>query len=107
MMFGSKIKQLREELQLPQRVVASALELDTPMYSRIELGRRTAKRAQILVIANVLKTNENELAALWLADKIIAAIGDEKELANKALKVVQQKINEPGTRTKTRQDKII
>ncbi|GHV44690.1 transcriptional regulator [Bacteroidia bacterium] len=102
MMFGSKIKQLREELQLPQRVVASALELDTPMYSRIELGRRTAKRAQIPVIANVLKTSENELAALWLADKIIAAIGDEKEAADDALKVVQQKITESGTRTKTR-----
>lgn len=89
-MFGSKIKQLREELQLPQRVVASALELDTPMYSRIELGKRTAKRAQIPIIANVLKTNENELAALWLADKIISAIGNEKELVREALKVVMQ-----------------
>ncbi|MDR3062436.1 MAG: helix-turn-helix domain-containing protein [Dysgonamonadaceae bacterium] len=92
MMFGSKIKQLREELRLPQRVVASALELDTPMYSRIELGRRTAKRQQIPIIAKVLKYNETELAALWLADKIVAAIGEEKELAGKAFKVVEQKI---------------
>jgi hypothetical protein len=51
-MFGSKIKQLREELQLPQRVVASALELNTPMYSR----------TQIPIFATVLKTNETELA---------------------------------------------
>ncbi|MDR0682659.1 MAG: helix-turn-helix transcriptional regulator [Dysgonamonadaceae bacterium] len=90
MMFGNKIKQLREELQLPQRVVASALELDTPMYSRIELGRRIAKRQQIPIIANVLKTNETELAAFWLADKIVVAIGEEKELAGKALNIVKQ-----------------
>jgi transcriptional regulator with XRE-family HTH domain len=91
MMFGSKIKQLREELQLPQRVVASALELDTPMYSRIELGKRNAKRTQIPVLAKVLKTNENELAALWLADKIVAAIGEEKDnkLVNRALDIAK------------------
>lgn len=86
-MFGSKIKQLREELQLPQRVVASALELDTPMYSRIELGRRTAKRTQIPFLTKVMKINENELAALWLDDKIISAIGTEKELAPQAFKI--------------------
>jgi hypothetical protein len=62
------------------------------MYSRIELGRRIAKRQQIPIIANVLKTDETELAALWLADKIVAAIGDEKELVGKALKVVLQNI---------------
>jgi transcriptional regulator with XRE-family HTH domain len=93
MMFGNKIKQLREELQLPQRVVASALELDTPMYSRIELGRRNAKRTQIPVLAKVLKTNENELAALWLADKIVDAIGDENELAPQAFEIILQKLN--------------
>jgi transcriptional regulator with XRE-family HTH domain len=93
MLFGSKIKQLREELQLPQRVVASALELDTPMYSRIELGRRNAKRTQISILAKVLKTNENELAALWLADKIITVIGNEKELTDKALSIAKKNIN--------------
>jgi hypothetical protein len=51
------------------------------MYSHIEFGRRNAKRTQISVLAKVLKTNKNELAARWLADKIVAAIGEEKELA--------------------------
>lgn len=91
MLFGNKIKQLREALQLPQRVVASALELDTPMYSRIELGKRNAKRTQIPILAKVLKTDANELAALWLADKIVAAIGDENELAPQAFEIILQK----------------
>ena len=89
MLFAEKIKQLREELQMPQRQLAAALEIDTPMYSQIERGERPAKRKQIAVIARLLKTNENALAMLWVADKIIAAVGEKKELASKALIVVQ------------------
>jgi predicted XRE-type DNA-binding protein len=36
-MLGDKIKHLHEKLQLQQRVAASALGFDTPMYSSIEL----------------------------------------------------------------------
>ena len=89
MLFAEKIKQLREEKQMPQRQIAAALEIDTPMYSKIERGGRLAKRKQITVIAQLLKTDENMLVTLWLADKIIAAIGEDKEFAGKALRVVE------------------
>ena len=89
MLFAEKIKQLREEKQMPQRQIAPALEIDTPMYSKIERGGRLAKRKQITVIAQLLKTDENMLVTLWLADKIIAAIGEDKEFAGKALRVVE------------------
>ncbi|KAA6335942.1 hypothetical protein EZS27_015874 [termite gut metagenome] len=78
---------------MPQRQFAAALEIDTPMYSKIERGERPAKRKQIPVIAQLLKTDENMLVTLWLADKVITAIGDDKELANKAMKIAQQKMN--------------
>jgi transcriptional regulator with XRE-family HTH domain len=94
MLFAEKIKQLREEKQMPQRILAAALEIDTPMYSKIERGDRHAKRKQITIIAQLLQTDEPILITLWLADKIIAAIGEDKEFAGKAFKVVQQKINE-------------
>ena len=93
MLFAERIRQLREEKQMPQRQFAAALEIDTPMYSKIERGERPAKRKHIAVIAQLLKTDENTLVTLWLADKIIAAIGEEKELAGKALKVIKQTIN--------------
>ena len=64
------------------------------MYSKIERGDRRAKREQITIIAQLLQTNENTLVTLWLADKIISAIGDEKEFAEKAFKTAQQKINQ-------------
>jgi transcriptional regulator with XRE-family HTH domain len=94
MLFAEKIKQLREEKQLLQRQFAAALEIDTPMYSKIERGERPVKRKQIALIAQLLQIDANELATLWLADKIIAAIGEEKELARKALSIAKDRINE-------------
>ena len=51
MLFADKIRQLREEKQLLQRQLASALEIDTPMYSKIERGNRMAKRSQVIALA--------------------------------------------------------
>ena len=89
-LFADKIRQLREEKQLLQRQLASALEIDTPMYSKIERGDRPAKREQVIALAKILSTNETDLLTLWLADKILGEIGAENELAEKALKLAQQ-----------------
>ena len=37
-MFGSKLKQLREDAKLPQRKLAALLDIDTSTYSKIENG---------------------------------------------------------------------
>ncbi len=87
MLFANKIRRLREEQQLLQRQLAAALEIDTPMYSKIERGDRPAKRTQVVTIAKILTTDENELLTLWLADKILDVIENETELADQALKV--------------------
>lgn len=47
MIFGKKIKELREEHGMVQRKLAAALDIDTPMYSKIERGERKAKRSHI------------------------------------------------------------
>ncbi|GHT32428.1 hypothetical protein AGMMS49574_15910 [Bacteroidia bacterium] len=94
MLFGNKIRQLREEKQMLQRQFAAALEIDTPMYSKIERGERRAKREQVIALAKIFNVNPNEFLTLWIADRIIEAIEDEKELVGEALKVVQKKINE-------------
>jgi transcriptional regulator with XRE-family HTH domain len=93
MLFAEKIRQLREEKQMPQRKFAATL-IDTPMYSKIELGHRRAKREHIPIIAKLLQTDENILITLWIADKRIEAVEEEKELAGEALKITQQIINE-------------
>jgi transcriptional regulator with XRE-family HTH domain len=94
MLFADRIKQLREEKQMLQRHFAAAMDIDTPLFSKIERGERRAKREQVITIAKILKCDETELLTLWLADRIIEAIDNEKELAVKALNVVKKYANE-------------
>ena len=87
MLFADKIRQLREDRKLLQRHLAAVLDMDTPMFSKIERGERPAKRTQVIAIAKILTTDENELLTLWLADKILDVIENETELADQALNV--------------------
>ena len=90
MTFTEQIKQLREQLQLPQRKVAEALDIDSATYCKIERGERKAKREQLVVIAELLKTNEKELLTLWLADQVTKLVANEKEISNDILKIVKE-----------------
>lgn len=92
MLFANQIKKLREENNLLQRQLASALEIDTPMYSKIERGDRLAKREQVVIIAKFLSTDENELLSLWLADKVLDVLEGEKELGSKVLEIVNKSL---------------
>lgn len=94
MLFGDKIKELREEQGLLQRQLAAFLEIDTPMFSKIERGDRRAKREQVIKLAKYLQQDEKEMLTLWLADKFIDAVEDEQErdLCNDAIIVAQEKI---------------
>lgn len=92
MLFADKIRQLREDNQMLQRQIASALEIDTPMYSKIERGDRPAKREQVVLIAKLLNTAEDKLLALWLADKVLEIINNEKDLSVKVLEIVKNNI---------------
>ncbi len=70
MMFPERIKQLREEHQIPQRKMAAALDIDTATYCKYEKGERRPKREQVVIIAKLLLTDEKELLSLWLADQV-------------------------------------
>ena len=82
--FGQKIKLLRESKSLLQKHLAYSLQIDTPLYSKIERGERSAKREQVLVIAKTLEVDKNELLILWLADKILDLV-DNDEVALSAI----------------------
>ena len=51
MLLGNKIRSLRDEQGILQRQVAAYLEIDTPMFSKIERGDRRAKRSQVIQMA--------------------------------------------------------
>ena len=92
MLFGNRIKELREEQGLLQRQLAAVLGVDVPMFSKIERGDRRAKREHVVILAQQLNTSEEELLSLWLADKIIDAINDDNEVCDNALNVVRKKL---------------
>lgn len=87
MFLGKRIKELREEKELLQRQLAASLEIDTPMYSKIERGDRRAKREQVVKLAKLLSVHDNELLTLWLAGQVYDLVKGEDN-ANAALKMV-------------------
>ena len=91
-LFGGYIRQLREENNLLQRQVAAALEIDTPMLSKIERGERQAKREQLARFAKTFGAKEKELLNLWLADRIYDVIKDERDAAE-AMRVAEEAYN--------------
>ena len=93
MLFGNKIKELRDEQGLLQRQLAAVLEIDTPMFSKIERGDRRAKREQVIKLAELLHQDENEMLTLWLADKVLDVVKGEEELINDAINIAQGQIN--------------
>lgn len=92
MLLGQKIKELRLENGVLQRQLASLLEIDTPMFSKIERGNRRAKRTQVVQIANYFNVDEKEPLTLWVADKVLDAVKNEEELKSDAIKVAQSSI---------------
>lgn len=85
MLLGNKIRSLRDEQGILQRQVAAYLEIDTPMFSKIERGDRRAKRSQVILLAKYFHIDEKEMLTLWLADKVLDALEGEEELCLDAL----------------------
>ncbi|GHT67835.1 hypothetical protein AGMMS50239_31750 [Bacteroidia bacterium] len=94
MMFNDRIKQLREDRQIPQRKLAAALDIDTASYCKIERGERRARKEHIPVIAELLQGDREELLILWLAEQVMAIVADDKELSNEVLEIAKKNINE-------------
>ena len=92
MLSGNKIRSLRDEQGILQRQVAAYLEIDTPMFSKIERGDRRAKRSQVIQMATYFKVDEKEMLTLWLADKVLDALEDEDELKLTAIETAKSKL---------------
>ena len=77
-----------------QRQLAAYLEIDTPMFSKIERGDRRAKRSQVILLAKYFHIDEKEMLTLWLADKILDALEGENELSLDALDTAKAELTD-------------
>ncbi|GAB6393795.1 MAG: helix-turn-helix transcriptional regulator [Bacteroidales bacterium] len=91
MTFTERIRQLREQCQLPQRKVAEALDIDGATYCKIERGERRAKKEHLSILADILHADREELLTLWLADQVAEVVADES-VAFEALRVAEEKV---------------
>lgn len=86
------MRAIREQKRLLLRQLAASMEVDTALISKIERGERNATKEQVLKISKFLNVDEEELLALWMADKIEATIVQEPEVAYRAMKIVKNKL---------------
>src|SRR5690606_25509245 len=91
MLFGNKVRELREKQGLVLRQLAAALESDTATMSKIELGARQARKEQVAQLAEILNADTESLYTLWLASKVYEVIEGE-DMAIEALKVVEEEV---------------
>ncbi len=90
--FGERIRELRTKQNLLLRQLASQMDVDTSIISKVERGDRQLKKEQIPLLAQILKADKEELLMLWLADQVYNVIEGEP-MADEALKSVSKKIN--------------
>lgn len=89
--FGAFIRKLRLEKGLPLRTVASYLEMDQAILSKIERGQRRASREHVVKLAGYLNVDITNFLIAWLSDKLVEEVKDEK-VALEALKVAEERI---------------
>lgn len=89
--FGARIRELRTQRKMLLRQLASKLDVDTSIISKVERGDRLLKKEQIPALAEILKSNKEELLTLWLADQVYNLVEGES-VADEALKSVSKKI---------------
>ena len=94
MLLGNKIKELRGKHEVLQRQLAAYLEIDTPMFSKIERGDRRAKRSQVILLAKYFLIDEKDMLTLWLADKVLDTLEGEYELCLDALDTAKAELTD-------------
>ncbi len=73
------------------RQVASELEIDTSLLSKIETGNKRPPREQVSQLAQILHTDEKVMMVAYLSDRLVYEIRGE-DFASEALKAAEQKI---------------
>ncbi|MCZ2101470.1 MAG: helix-turn-helix domain-containing protein [Chitinophagales bacterium] len=88
---GQIVRAKRESLGLLLRQVASYLDIDQAILSKIERNERRPSRDNITKLAEILKLDKEDLLVQFISERIANEIADE-ECASKVLKAAELKI---------------
>ncbi|MGF7072337.1 helix-turn-helix domain-containing protein [Mucilaginibacter sp. 3215] len=93
--LGSIIRELREAQNWPQRKLASELDMDVAVLSRIENENKFPKKRIdeiIEVIARLFNVSKEELKEAYLSDEIASLLVSQPDYEN-VLKASKEKVN--------------
>ena len=74
--FGEYIRKSRENIGLPLRKVAAALDIDTSILSKIERNERRATNEMIPILAKTLDKSEKDIEIQFIKSAIITDLGE-------------------------------
>jgi transcriptional regulator with XRE-family HTH domain len=89
--FGTIVRRLREDKQLPLREVSADLGIDQAIISKLERGQRRATAEQVQKLAAYYQADQTELMNHWLSDRI-AGLLQNHEQALDALELAREKV---------------
>lgn len=89
--LGEKLRELREDHQLPLRKVAALLDIDVAILSKMERGKRLLTKNIVEKLSHIYNYDTDELLIHYLSEKVMVEIGDEN-LALKALQVAEEQL---------------
>jgi HTH-type transcriptional regulator, competence development regulator len=88
---GQILRTKRENLGLLLRQVASYLDVDQAILSKIERNERKPTKANIIKLAEILDLDKEDLIVQFISEKIAYELADE-DCARKVLKAAEKKV---------------
>jgi transcriptional regulator with XRE-family HTH domain len=88
---GERLRQIREQRELTLRKAATMIDIDVAILSKMERGERKFTKNIVIQLAKLYGVKKDDLLVLFLSDKIVYELQDEK-LGTKALKVAEQRL---------------
>ncbi len=85
--FGEWLREMRDEKDVPLRVVASAAEMDQAHLSKVELGHRIPTEKQAAALARYFGMDLHEMEARRIAEKFRQDFADNPA-AEKAVQML-------------------
>ena len=80
--FGEYLRSKREQLGLPLRKVAAALDIDTSILSKIERNERRATIEMLPILAKKLEVQDKEMEIEFIKTSILSDFRELKFLKN-------------------------
>lgn len=93
------IRGLREKKGYLLRQVASEIDIDQALLSKIERSERLPTKEQVIRLAKFYNTSENELLVAFMSDKLVNDLYRE-DFALEALKMAEKKVKYIKQRSK-------